>query len=462
MSIPRRWLARFLDEAFARPPPPRRVDERLHTRTRAKRVVLASMHHRGLSLGAPLLRREQLLSRDAGELLPLVRWLAVVADHVDLCGHVLDGHGLSPAEAAQRRNRAFAAALALVYGTDEGAAILAAGDVPSKAEKTLADLEREILRRRYLQGNPILGLLLNHAFVAADTRAILVAVCDVYNHGPQKGAAAKVQNALRAERLATLAAIARLSEWRELIDADLVRSASVWQVKSLGLPRPDIARLLEQTKKPADLSRLVTLVPDGMQERVFLQTMLAACVDGRVSPEERELTSSLAAALGISKKLARRIEKRVRAFVATHGEELNPLIHAAGFAGASPPISVRIARIVFENMDALWKEIRETGDLAYLLARRASGQRLTTEQQQRMREQLIDVVKAVPGLAVFTLPGGFILLPIVLKLLPFDLRPSSFKKNDARFRAFARDDGDAITHDDIARAEEEFLRSEVD
>ena len=233
-------------------------------------------------------------------------------------------------------------------------------------------------------------------------------------------------------------------------------------MKSLGLPRPDVARLLEQTKKPADLSRLVTLVPDGAQERVFLQTMLAACVDGRVSPEERELTSSLAVALGIPPKLARRIEKRVRAFVLTHGEELNPFVHAAGFAGASPPISVRIARIVFENMDALWKEIRETGDLAYLLALRASGQRLSSDQQKRMREQLIDVVKAVPSLAVFTLPGGFILLPIVLKLLPFDLRPSNFKKSDARFRAFARDGNDVITHDDIERAEKKFLRSKVD
>lgn len=459
----RRWLARFLDEAFSRPPPPRSADERVRTRSRARRVVLASMSHRGLSVGAPLLRREQLLSREAGELLPLVRWLAVLADHVDLVGHVLDEKGTTPAEGARRRGRAMSAALALAYGSDEDAQVLHTGDVPSKADKVLVELEREIHKRRYLQGNPIIGLLLNHAFLAIDSRAILMCVVDLYDAAlPTKGAAMRVQSALRNERLATLAAIARLSEWREVIGGDLVRSASIWQVKSLGLPRPDTARLLEQTKNPADLSRLVTLVPEGAQERVFLQTMLAACVDGRVSPEERELTASLALALAIPKKLARRIEKRVRAFVKQHSEELNPLTHAAGFAGAQPPISVRIARIVFENMDALWKEIRETGDLAYLLARRASGQRLTSDQQKRMREQLVDVIKAVPSLAVFTLPGGFILLPIILKLLPFDLRPSSFKANDARFRAFATNDRDAVTHDDLERAEAEFLKSEVD
>lgn len=457
MSLPRRWLAQFLDEAFTRPPPAR-APERVKSRARARHVVLASMSHRGLALGAPLLRREQLLSKEAVELVALVRWLAVVADHVDLVGHVLDEPDVPSRVAAARRATALSVALALVYGTDEDAQLFASGAVPSRTEKALVGIERELVRRRYLQGNPILGLLLNHAFIAIDSRALLLAVVDVYGAEPARGQALRTQASLRAERLATLAAIARLSEWREVIDADLVRSASIWQVKSLGLPRADTARLLEQTKNPADLSRLVTLVPDDARQRVFRQTVLAACVDGRVSPEERELTDSLGAALGISRPLARRIEKRVRSFVRAHKEELNPLTHAAGFAAAGPPISVRIARIVFENIDHLWTEIRETGDLAVLLARRARGQRLTPDEQRRMREQLVDVVKAVPSLAVFTLPGGFVLLPIMLKLLPFDLRPSSFRTDD-RFHAFARGSEDAITADDLARAEDEFLRS---
>jgi hypothetical protein len=457
MSIPRGWLGRFLDEAFARTMP-ERAPERTRTRTRARRLALASMHHRGLSLGAPLLRREQALSKEAVELVALVRWLAVLADHIDLIGHVLDEDGLSAAQRASRRSQALAVALALVYGSDEDAQLLAHGGMPARTEKALVSLERELARRRYLQGNPILGLLLNHAFIAIDSRAILLAAVDVYASTPQKGQGAKLQAAARAERLATLAAIARLSEWREVIDADLVRSASIWQVKSLGLARPETARLLEQTKNPADLTRLLTLVPDDARQRVFLQTVLAACVDGRVSPEERELTDSLGKALGISRPLARRVEKRVRSFVGAHKEELNPLTHAAGFAAAGPPISVRIARIVFENIDHLWNEIRETGDLAVLLARRARGHSLSHDEQKRMREQLVDVVKAVPSLAVFTLPGGFVLLPIILKLLPFDLRPSSFR-NDRRFHAFAKSTDDAITADDLERAEDEFLRS---
>lgn len=458
MSLPRRWLARFLDEAFAQHADPR-APERFRTRTHAKRIVLASMDHRGLALGAPLLRRDQKLSKGTGELAPLVRWLAVIADHVDLVGHVLDEDGTAPAEAARRRTLALASALALVYGGDEDAQLLALGAHPARNEKALSTLERELVRRRYLQGNPILGLLLNHAFTAIDSRALLLAVIEIYGSAPAKGRAVALQSTIAIERLATLAAIARLSEWRELIDADLVRDASVWQVKSLGLNRAETSRLLEQTKKPADLSRLVTLIPPEAKHRVFLQTVLAARVDGRVSPEERQLVNSLAGTLGISRPLAKRIDARVAAFVRTHKDELNPLLQAAGFEAASPPISVRIARIVFENIDALWHEIRETGDLAFLLAKRAAGNKLSDDENKRMREQLVDVVKAVPSLAVFTLPGGFVLLPIVLKLLPIDLRPSSFRKSDESFRAFAKSGEDAMTQADVDRDVDEFLRS---
>jgi hypothetical protein len=459
-------LARFLDEAFAtstqRPSRIALARDEKSARTHARRALLASMAERGLDLGAPLMRSEQQLSKNTGELASLIRWLAVVADEVDLIGHLLDEPGVSPAEAVRRRTSALAGALALVYGVDEDAQLLALGAVPSRMEKALTTLERELVKRRYLHGNPILGLLLNHAFLAVDTRALLLAVVDIYAGSPTKGRAALLQPILAAERLATLAAIARLSEWRELIDADLVRSASIWQVKSLGLSRAETARLLEQTKAPADLSRMVTLVPLEARERVFLHTVLAACVDGRVSPEERQLVGSLRDALGIGRPRAKRIEKRVMVFVRAHSEELNPLTHAAGFAAASPPISVRIARIVFENIDALWKEIRETGDLGFLLAKRAAGNRLSDDENKRMREQLVDVVKAVPSLAVFTLPGGFVLLPIMLKLLPFDLRPSSFRKTDDSFRAFAKTSDDAITQDDRERAENEFLRSTAD
>ena len=69
---------------------------------------------------------------------------------------------------------------------------------------------------------------------------------------------------------------------------------------------------------------------------------------------------------------------------------------------------------------------RETGELAQLLARASAGASLTPQEKAKVRQQLIDVAKTIPALAIFAAPGGLLLLPLLVKLLPFNLLPSSF------------------------------------
>jgi len=49
------------------------------------------------------------------------------------------------------------------------------------------------------------------------------------------------------------------------------------------------------------------------------------------------------------------------------------------------------------------------------------------KKKQKVQEQLIDVAKSIPALAIFALPGGGILLPVLIKVLPFNILPSSFQ-----------------------------------
>jgi hypothetical protein len=441
VSVPRGWLWHFLDESFA--PARARVPSTsaAASAVRARRLAVAMMAARGLAFGAPQLRKEQTLARDVEELFPLVRMLAVVADVVHVAAAAV-GVDVAVARAA------VTGALAVVYGDDvDDARACASVELATsqKTERVMLSVERELVRRRYLSGNPILGLTLHHALVAADARAVVMVAVDI-----AAGVVVDVegvQRALRkiaAERLALTAAIAGLSEWREVIDADEVRQASLWQVKNLGLSKDQTVRLVEVVKRPPDLSRLLTLVPPEARGRVFLHTALAAVVDGRVSPEERAFVKALGDLVGLSPAAQKRSRRRALDFVRRHEHEFNPLAAAAHFAAADPPLAVRLSRLVFDNADALWREIRETGDLGVLLARRAAGQTLTADEQRRMRDQLVDVVKAVPSLAVFALPGGFVLLPLLLKLLPFDLRPSSFRDLDD-FHAFAKGEDDALS-----------------
>lgn len=44
-----------------------------------------------------------------------------------------------------------------------------------------------------------------------------------------------------------------------------------------------------------------------------------------------------------------------------------------------------------------------------------------------MRQELIDLAKAIPALAIFAAPGGLLLLAALAKVLPFSLLPSAFQ-----------------------------------
>ena len=49
--------------------------------------------------------------------------------------------------------------------------------------------------------------------------------------------------------------------------------------------------------------------------------------------------------------------------------------------------------------------------------------------EKRVSEYQKAGVKSVPALAIFMLPGGAVLLPLILKVIP-DLVPSAFKENE--------------------------------
>ena len=47
---------------------------------------------------------------------------------------------------------------------------------------------------------------------------------------------------------------------------------------------------------------------------------------------------------------------------------------------------------------------------------------------KKVKKQLLDICKTIPSLTIFLLPGGGILLPILVKYIP-QLLPSAFNEN---------------------------------
>jgi hypothetical protein len=91
-------------------------------------------------------------------------------------------------------------------------------------------------------------------------------------------------------------------------------------------------------------------------------------------------------------------------------------------------LSKRWIRILGRNKDKLATEIKQSKELVYLI-RKSTITELTKEEKEAVKSQFMDIVKSMPSLAIFLLPGGAFLLPLVLKVIP-DLIPSAFRDNE--------------------------------
>lgn len=86
-----------------------------------------------------------------------------------------------------------------------------------------------------------------------------------------------------------------------------------------------------------------------------------------------------------------------------------------------------VNKLISRNSKRLLKELRESKELMRLLTQ-STVRELTEDEQKRVNNQLLDVFKSIPSLAIFLLPGGALLLPIVIKFIP-KLLPSAFDDN---------------------------------
>ena len=81
-----------------------------------------------------------------------------------------------------------------------------------------------------------------------------------------------------------------------------------------------------------------------------------------------------------------------------------------------------------KNKKRLAKELQESKELVVLL-KKSTYNKLSVEEKSKVKEQLLDICKGIPAFAVFMLPGGALLLPLLIKLIP-DILPSSFREDD--------------------------------
>jgi hypothetical protein len=164
-------------------------------------------------------------------------------------------------------------------------------------------------------------------------------------------------------------------------------------------------------------------------ERYYLIEMacLAMWSDKEIEETEVSFLYELAKVLKVDDKFVKESIQSLNNFIMLNKKEIpyfnysNPVKHF--YDQATQTVVVLITR----NKNRLLKELSLSGELLVLLAH-STHRDLEAKEKKKVKKQLLDICKTIPSLTIFLLPGGSLLLPILIKFIP-KLLPSAFNEN---------------------------------
>lgn len=118
----------------------------------------------------------------------------------------------------------------------------------------------------------------------------------------------------------------------------------------------------------------------------------------------------------------------IERFVIENNHNVNFLSEQSSYEQLYSNFSKRWIKVLGRNKDKFIEELKESKELISLVNKSLSEE-LNADEKEKVKNQFKDLFKSVPAIAIFMLPGGMLLLPIILKIVP-NLIPSAFRINE--------------------------------
>ncbi|WP_426095465.1 LETM1-related biofilm-associated protein [Flavobacterium sp. DSR2-3-3] len=154
---------------------------------------------------------------------------------------------------------------------------------------------------------------------------------------------------------------------------------------------------------------------------------MALWSDGKIENDEKYFLHSLAEILSVPDSFVGESIFTTNEFISKHKKEIpyfnysNPVKHFYDQTTQS------VVTLISRNKKRLIKEIEQSKELMVLLAY-STRRDLDEKEKKKVKKQLLEICKTIPSLTIFLLPGGSLLLPILIKFIP-TLLPSAFNEN---------------------------------
>ena len=164
-------------------------------------------------------------------------------------------------------------------------------------------------------------------------------------------------------------------------------------------------------------------------EKYYLLDMagMALWNDEKIENEEIYFLHSLSQILSLPDAFVDESIKCTHDFITEHKKEIPYFNYSNPVKHFYDQTTQTVVTLISRNKNRLIKEIIQSKELMVLLTY-STIRDLDEKEKKKVKKQLLEICKTVPSLAIFLLPGGSLLLPILIKFIP-QLLPSAFNEN---------------------------------
>ena len=287
----------------------------------------------------------------------------------------------------------------------------------------LKQFEEELLDSVTLKGYSSLGNRQNNFAFSKLYFFLLWTRSEVKNDKSKPEAFLEMDKQLREEMILTFAALIWADDYVDSTEQQVIEK----YIEQTMLTEAKQNKLKQRILEPVKIEDIHCSITSLIISSYFVeQLILLSLIDNQEAWQERELIENISLKLELTSEKLEQLYFTVAEFFSVHNERLEFLKNNTAARQFQDYMNDKVVKLVKKNVDNIMNEIGETKELSELLLK-ATTKPLTAEEKQKVQEQLIDVAKSIPALAIFALPGGGILLPVLIKVLPFNILPSSFQ-----------------------------------
>ena len=154
---------------------------------------------------------------------------------------------------------------------------------------------------------------------------------------------------------------------------------------------------------------------------------MATWSDRNIDSNEQQFLQELGNDLNLNSQITTQSIDAVNEFYSKHEDNIALLSSSNIVKNFYDNSSKLVGKLISRNKRRLQKELEQSKELVRLIGQ-STIRDLDENEQKQLQEQLLDIIKTIPSLAIFALPGGALLLPLFVKFIP-KLLPSAFDDN---------------------------------